>query len=141
MYQNILVPVNGTEISKTAVPHALEMAEKHDAVVHSLCAYNREGGYGSLSVDATEQQEMDLRSRAEQIATDVADQAESKSLEAVSAVSSGDPADSIINYVDDQEIDLVVIGARKRSPTGKLLFGSVTQAVILHVDVPVVVTG
>lgn len=141
MYQNILVPVNGTDISETAIPHAFELAEKHGAVVHALCAYNREGGYGSLSIESTERREQDLKDRAEEIATDVADRAESEGLEAVSAVSSGDPADSILTYIEDQDIDLVVIGARKRSPTGKLLFGSVTQSVILHANVPVVVTG
>lgn len=141
MYQNILVPVNGTEISESAIPHAFEMAEKHDAIVHALCAYNREGGYGSLSIESTERREEDLQSRAEEIATEVAQRAESKGLEAVSAVSSGDPADSILNYIDEEDIDLVVIGARKRSPAGKLLFGSVTQSIILHTEIPVVVTG
>jgi len=141
MYQKILVPVNGTEISETAIPHALEIAEKHGAVVHALCAYNREGGYGSLSVESTERREGDLRERAEEIASGVVERAEAKGIEGVSAVSSGDPADSILDYVDEHDIDMVVIGARKRSPTGKLLFGSVTQSVILHTEIPVVVTG
>jgi nucleotide-binding universal stress UspA family protein len=141
MYQEILVPVNGTEVSESAIPHAFELAEKHDAVVHALCAYNREGGYGSLSMESTERREGDLRERAEEIATDVVEQAEAKGIEAVSAVGSGDPADTILEYVDDNDIDMVVIGARKRSPTGKLLFGSVTQSVILHTDIPIVVTG
>lgn len=133
--------MNGTEISETAIPHAFELAEKHGAVVHALCAYNREGGYGSLSMESTERREGDLRERAEEIAGGVVEQAEAKGIEAVSAVGSGDPADTILEYVDDNDIDMVVIGARKRSPTGKLLFGSVTQSVILHTDIPVVVTG
>lgn len=141
MYQNVLVPVNGTEVSETAIPHALELAEKHDAVVHALCAYNREGGYGSLSIESAQRQEADLQNRAEEIATAVGDRADDEGIEAVTAVSSGDPADSILDYIDDEEIDIVVIGARKRSPTGKLLFGSVTQTVLLHANIPVVVTG
>ncbi|SEH18079.1 Nucleotide-binding universal stress protein, UspA family [Natronorubrum sediminis] len=141
MYQNVLVPVNGTEISETAIPHALELAEKHDAVIHALCAYNREGGYGSLSIESAQRQEEDLQDRAQEIATAVADRAEDEGIEAVSAVSSGDPADSILDYIDEKDIDIVAIGARKRSPTGKLLFGSVTQTVLLHANIPVVVTG
>jgi nucleotide-binding universal stress UspA family protein len=34
-----------------------------------------------------------------------------------------------------------VMGGRKQSPTSKLLFGSVTQNVILQTDRPVTVTG
>ncbi|WP_435126788.1 universal stress protein [Halobaculum sp. D14] len=57
------------------------------------------------------------------------------------AESSGDPADAIIEIADDVDADLVVVGGRKRSPTGKALFGSVTQAVILNAGRPVMVTG
>jgi nucleotide-binding universal stress UspA family protein len=34
---------------------------------------------------------------------------------------------------------LLVIGARRRSPAGKFLLGSVTQSLILAADVPVLV--
>lgn len=141
MYQNILVPVNGTDVSKTAIPHALELASKHDAAVHSLCAYSREGGYGSLSVKSTERHEENLQARAEEIASEVVDRAQEHGINAVSATSSGDPTDSILSYIEEKNIDIVVIGTQKRSRTGKLLFGSTTQGVILHADIPVVVTG
>jgi len=36
-------PVNGIGISETTIPHALELAENNDVVVHALCAYNHEG--------------------------------------------------------------------------------------------------
>ncbi|MCH7660977.1 MAG: universal stress protein, partial [Euryarchaeota archaeon] len=53
----------------------------------------------------------------------------------------GAPDETILDYVEENEIDIVVIGGRKRTPAGKLLFGSVTQSVILHADVPVTVVG
>jgi nucleotide-binding universal stress UspA family protein len=54
--------------------------------------------------------------------------------------SSGDPAERIVDTAEEVDADLVVIGGRKRSPTGKALFGSVTQTVILHATRPVMVT-
>jgi len=53
----------------------------------------------------------------------------------------GSPAKMIIEAVDDIGADQIVMGARKRSPVGKALFGSVTQAVLLGADVPVTVVG
>ncbi|MFB6183769.1 MAG: universal stress protein [Haloarculaceae archaeon] len=51
------------------------------------------------------------------------------------------PAKGILELSEDVDADLIVMGGRKRSPTGKALFGSVTQSVILDSDVPVTVTG
>jgi nucleotide-binding universal stress UspA family protein len=50
----------------------------------------------------------------------------------------GDPADEIVTYAEQEDARYVVIGGRQRSPTGKALFGSVTQKVIFNSPVPVV---
>jgi nucleotide-binding universal stress UspA family protein len=55
--------------------------------------------------------------------------------------SSGAPADAIIETADELDADLIVLAGRKRSPAGKALFGSVTQAVILNSNRPVLVAG
>lgn len=55
--------------------------------------------------------------------------------------SSGDPAEAIIETADDTDADMIALAARKRTPTGKVLFGSVTQAVLLGTDRPVLVCG
>lgn len=54
---------------------------------------------------------------------------------------SGDPSTEILEYASENDVDLIVVGGRKRSPTGKALFGSVTQDVILTTDLPVLVCG
>lgn len=54
---------------------------------------------------------------------------------------SGTPVDGIPLMADDLDVDAIVMSGRKRSPAGKLLFGSVTQAVILDTDRPVTVVG
>lgn len=49
----------------------------------------------------------------------------------------GEPAESIIAVADEIDADCIALGGRKRSPTGKVLFGSVTQSVMLSADRPV----
>ena len=48
-------------------------------------------------------------------------------------------AQGIVDLAVDVDADLVVIGARKRTPVGKAVFGSVTQSVVLDSPVPVTV--
>lgn len=50
-----------------------------------------------------------------------------------------DVAEAILDVVTELDADLLVIGARRRSPVGKLFMGSVTQSIILHAGVPVLV--
>jgi nucleotide-binding universal stress UspA family protein len=51
------------------------------------------------------------------------------------------PADGIVALADEFDVDQIVMGSRKRSPTGKAVFGSVSQQVLLEADDPVTVVG
>ncbi len=53
----------------------------------------------------------------------------------------GDPAAAILEVAAEIDADHILLGGRKRSPAKSLLFGSVTQAVLLDADRPVSVTG
>jgi nucleotide-binding universal stress UspA family protein len=51
----------------------------------------------------------------------------------------GDPAECILELAADIDASAIVLGGRKRSPVGKVLFGSVTQSILLTADRPVTV--
>ena len=57
------------------------------------------------------------------------------------AEDSGDPADAILDHAAEIDADSILMGGRERSVTGKALFGSVVQSVMLNTTRPVVVTG
>ncbi len=54
-------------------------------------------------------------------------------------VAEGSAEEVIVSVADDRDVDHVAVAGRERSPTGKALFGSVTQSVVLNADVPVTV--
>ncbi|WP_254532655.1 universal stress protein [Natrinema gelatinilyticum] len=54
---------------------------------------------------------------------------------------SGDPARSIIETANKLDADAICVAGRNRSPAGKVLFGSVTQSVVLNTDRPVLICG
>lgn len=51
-----------------------------------------------------------------------------------------DPADTIVAVAEEIDADCIALCGRKRSPTGKAIFGSVTQSVMLSANRPVLVT-
>ena len=53
----------------------------------------------------------------------------------------GDPATEILAAAGEVDADMILLGGRKRSPLGSVLFGSVSQEVTLDAARPVVVTG
>lgn len=52
---------------------------------------------------------------------------------------SGTPKETILATAEEVEANVICVGARRRTPTGKAMFGSVTQAVVLNADRPVMV--
>jgi nucleotide-binding universal stress UspA family protein len=50
----------------------------------------------------------------------------------------GDPPELVLGHAKEVDARYIVIGGRKRSPVGKALFGSTTQALLLDAAIPVV---
>lgn len=51
----------------------------------------------------------------------------------------GEPAESILEVAAELDVDNITMSGRRRSPTGKMLFGSTTQSVLISADCPVTV--
>lgn len=58
-------------------------------------------------------------------------------VECVHYEASGDPGDELLAAATDIDADAICVSGRKRRPSAKAVFGSVTQDVILGSDVPV----
>ncbi|WP_048076321.1 universal stress protein, partial [Halorubrum sp. AJ67] len=62
---------------------------------------------------------------------------EDAGVECVHYEASGDPADELLAAAADVDADAICVSGRKRSPTGKAVFGSTTQALVLNAERPV----
>ncbi|MDB2276813.1 universal stress protein, partial [Halorubrum ezzemoulense] len=69
--------------------------------------------------------------------TDVAERLERAGVDYEVRGALGETAESILEEAEALDTDLVVVGGRTRSATGKALFGSTAQRVLLGADCPV----
>ncbi|WP_136716969.1 universal stress protein [Halorientalis salina] len=139
MTHQILVAVDDSPQAMAAVEHAVTHYADADITLLSVIEYTekktslKRGGRGrDEGWYAAE------REAAEELLDDASDLAADHDVEVGTAIEDGSPSTEILDYVDDHDIDVLVMGFRKRSPTGKALFGSTAQDVLLSTDCPVV---
>jgi len=137
-YTDVLVPTDGSEYAAAAVDHALAIAGRVDARVHAVSVVDvaRLGASPDFApvADLREQ----LRDGAERATDAIAERANSAGRDAVTDVREGSPAEAILAYADEHDVDLIVMGTRGRTGLDRYLLGSTTGRTIRRADVPVV---
>ncbi len=137
MYENILVPTDGSDEAKPAIDHAIELASKSDATIHAL--YVIEPDNTTLPSEAMRHDEVheEYVEWGQQVTNDVLEQADSYGLEGVATVANGVPHERITQYAAENDIDLIVMGAAGRTGLRERLLGSVVEKVVRTSKAPV----
>jgi nucleotide-binding universal stress UspA family protein len=134
MYDNILLPFDGSEGAAAVLHHASELAHWADATVNVL--YVADTARDSVTV--VEGHTVDaLVQRGE----DVVEEAE-KTLETLGVsydtdVVQGNPPETIVDYAERFDQDLVVMPTHGREGLSRFLIGSVAEKVVRLSSVPV----
>ncbi|AKU07539.1 MULTISPECIES: universal stress protein [Haloferax] len=135
MYSEILVPTDGSRAAERAIDHALDLATTYDARIHALYVIDT-SIYTSL--DAGADVVIDALEREGDAATrHVGEAAEEAGVDVQAEVVTGTAYRSIREYIDDHDIDLVVMGTHGRTGLSHYLLGSVTERVVRTSPVPV----
>ena len=139
MFQNrkILVPLDGSELAERALGPALALARAVNSNVYLLRVVAA-GEPMAESMRPTGEQveaalaaaDLEEKGEAEAYLQSVFSQFENTRLFFDVQTTSGDVADMIVTYADDNHIDLIVISSHGRSGLGRWLHGSVAEKVL-----------
>jgi nucleotide-binding universal stress UspA family protein len=144
MYEHILIPTDGKEETHEAVEPGLELASQHEATVHILHVVENDVLRQALALQTTRSMATAARQHGEEAVAKLRDLAEQYEVESVTWVLRARPAigtrrahETIVEYAETNDIDLVVMGATDRGRVSTMLRPSVTHRVMASTDVPV----
>jgi nucleotide-binding universal stress UspA family protein len=134
-YERILVPTDGSDGAGAAVDCATDLATTYGAALHAVSVVDTGAMATDVQFDVIADQLQAYAADAVEAVADAASEAGVEETE--TAVLEGRPYDAIRTYVDEADIDLVVMGTHGRSGIDRYLLGSVAEKLVRTATVPV----
>lgn len=138
--RKILVPLDGSKLSESAVPLAAELAKLLEAsivlfhgVVEPVLTYP---AGGAVLDDGTWKR---IESGANDYLMTIVNDLAAKGVDAEPVVTMGNATDGIVWAADRENAGLIAMSSHGRSGVGRLVLGSVADAVVRRTSLPVIV--
>jgi len=132
MFKNILVPVDGSKYSLNAAKVAIAIGEKFGGKVTLLHVISKSLEANSKTKDEQEipvEKIETLRAEGYKVLEKAIQSIGKDTAEIEAVLSWGNPANIIMEEVEDKEYDLIVMGSRGLGAIRGLLLGSVSERV------------
>ena len=139
MYHALMVPLDGSEFGRHAIPWALAVAEPAGARVDLVHVLPPLYGMGVVDETLATAEVMEAqRETAEQSLSDLADRLQiGTGVPFRAAVEDGAIADALARHADVNGVDLIVMTTHGRTGFARAVLGSVSDAVVRHAGRPV----
>jgi len=128
MFSTILVPLDGSDLARRALPYAAFLARATHARLVLFHAYRPE------TQDPGADVELDIIMEHSDLASDLREQ----DIHATTWLSYDEAGPAIVKTAADLRADLIVMSTHGRGGFSQLMFGSVAEEVVRHTSVPVV---
>lgn len=140
MFSHILVPLDGSDNSKSALKVAIRISRYFGSSITLLAVIDQ-----TRMTLAAGNIPMDIQSELRRHATAVMDEgkkiAEEAGINAKTIVKNGSPKTVIVETANQEDFDLVVIGKSGVDAINRLLIGSTTAYVVRRANVQVLVVN
>lgn len=139
MYERVLVPLDGSRLAEAVLPFAEKIAGPLDAEILLVRVVEPIPGAVALASGETGSAEALLHDQmaAKWYLSDLAERLGQRGLRVRTFVPLGVPDTEIVAVADAEKADLIAMTTHGRSGLGRLVFGSVAEAVLRAASVPV----
>ena len=137
---HVLVPLDGSPLADEALVHALAVFDCRVTVLNAVTPPDTAMSEGRI-LDLDERRQAVAHERAARLIERARDRAAAEGRTIETAVRTGDPAEVILAYVEDHDIDHVVMGGHggEHGRLTRRLLGTVATAVVGEAPVSVTV--
>lgn len=138
--EHVLVPLDGSPLADDALAYALAVYDCRVTVLNVVTTLDSSMSEGGI-LELDESRRAAAEEHAEMLLQRARGQADEAGRTVETAVEMGEPAETILNYVEDHEVDHVVMGSHShsRNALARRLLGTVATTVVGSAPVPVTV--
>jgi nucleotide-binding universal stress UspA family protein len=138
MYEQILIPYDGSDESRKGAEHGIELAAALDASVTALYVIDLPGAPRALALrDDEEEMRERYREYGEEVLEEICSVAREHGVDCSTAFRTGSPAEEITDFADSKGMGAIVMGSAYRGKIGTIL-GGTADRVVRTSRVPVV---
>lgn len=137
---HVLIPLDGSPLADDALEHALETFDCRVTVLNVVTPLDKPMSEGGI-LDTGDDRQQSARERAQRLVEKARDRGDAVGQTVETAVETGDPAETILEYVDAHDVDHVVMGSHggDRHELSRRLLGTVATRVVGEASVTVTV--
>jgi nucleotide-binding universal stress UspA family protein len=143
MYKKILVPLDGSELSERALSHMKTISTGCNvpkvALLMVVRPIDNSEILANLGIERVHEIENQEIKSAEDYITKIAKVLAADGITPETTVLKGNPAQEILEYIDENLIDLVIMSSHGHSGPSSWFLGNVADRIIKHSKVPVLV--
>ncbi len=137
--RKILIATDGSKAAEKAADFGIETLRFSGAKVYAAYVIDTTS-YGSVPKDERLSKKVEQFEKIGHEATSyVEEKAKAAGMEAESIVLKGNPAEEIVNFAEDPNVYMIIVGSLGKSGIKRVMLGSVSEKVVRHAKVPVLV--
>jgi nucleotide-binding universal stress UspA family protein len=138
--EHVLVPLDGSPLADDALVHALDTFDCRVTVLNVVTPLDASMSESGL-LEPGEQRRESARERADELVARAEERAAAADRSVETAVETGDPAETILDFAETNDVDHIVMGGHggERHELARRLLGTVATTVVTEAPVTVTV--